>query len=272
VVKLVNAPHWGLDLFVVSRVDFAKVGSYGIAIRLVGLVFGLLTAATAPLMTIASRTAATNDPAAVSRLLLQSTRVTNCANALLGGVLFTAAPMIVRFYAGEKYSQTGSTLLRLLLVGQLIRQMGGSLGIVMVATGEHRKAVVPPMADGLVNLAVSITVGTLIGAAGVAIGTIVGALVSLVLYNLVVFPKLRAFEVHPRSFVAEGVVPAILVFAPSLAAGLLLRDAEPLIVSFATVVQLGIGAAVLARFGLKPDERHAVVNTVRSSLSKLTAR
>ncbi len=253
----------GLDLFVVARVDFVNVGSYGIAVRLVGLVFGLMAAATTPLMTIASRTAATQDSAAVSRLLLQSTRITNCANALLGGVLFTAAPTIVRFYAGERYGQTGSMLLRLLLIGHLIRQMGGSLGLVMVATGEHRKAVIPPIVEGLTNLAVSIALGSLIGAAGVAIGTVGGAIVSLVLYNLVVFPKLRAFEVRPRTFVVEGVLPSLMVFAPALVVGLLFRPST-LFAVILTTLELGVATALFFRFGLKRDERHAVVYTVRS--------
>ncbi len=262
----------GLDLFVVARADFANVGSYGIAARLVGLVLGLLAAATTPLMTIASRTAATNNPDALSRLVIRSTRLTNCVNALLVGVLFSAAPVIVRLYAGEKYSETGSTLLRILLIGNMVRQMGGSLGLVMVATGEHRKAVIPPIAEGITNLAVSVTLASLIGAAGVAIGTVVGAVVSLVLYNFVVFPKLRAFQVSPQSFVAEGLLPPLLVFSPAMVTGLVQRPSSLLLAVLWTILEFAIGAVLLARFGLKADERHAVVDGVRSWISKRSSR
>ena len=262
----------GLDLFVVARIDFANVGSYGIAVRLVGLVVGLLVAATTPLITIASRTAAANDSEAVSRLVLRSTRLTNSGNALFIGVLFSAAPAIIRLYAGEKYVHTGSVLLRLLLIGHMVRQMGGSLGLVMVATGEHRKAVLPPVAEGITNLVVSITLGSLIGAAGVAIGTIAGAVVSLVLYNLVVFPKFTAFHIRPKRFVIEGVLPSLLIFAPALVVGLLFRPASFGAVMLWTTFQFCLGGFLLARFGLKPDERLAVIGKARSSVSRRSFR
>jgi O-antigen/teichoic acid export membrane protein len=254
----------GLDLFVVARVDFANVGAYGIAARLIGLVISLLVAATSPLITIASRTAAEKDTEAVSLLLIRSTRITNCANVLVGGVLFSAAPAIVRIYAGERYAASGSTLLRILLIGNLVRQMGGSLGLVMVATGEHRKAVIPPIAEGISNLAVSVVLGSVIGAAGVAVGTVVGAVVSLALYSLIVFPRFRAFSIRPKSFFGEGVLPSLAVFSPALVAGLLNRSSSLGPVMLTTTVELCAAAALFARFGLKADERHAAVNYLRS--------
>ena len=184
----------GLDLFLVSRIDFDAVGAYGIALKLLALVFVLLSAGLTPVMAVAARAHTKGDITAVTKLFMQTSQVANSGMALVGGVLYGSAPLVVRAFAGQSYVSKTTLILRVLIVANLIRNTGAALGVVMVATGEHRKAYLPPAAEALVNLGCSVLLGHLYGAIGIAYGTLIGALTTLSLYVGRIFPRFTAFR------------------------------------------------------------------------------
>jgi O-antigen/teichoic acid export membrane protein len=260
----------GLDLLIVARVDFGSVGAYGIAGRLMLLVLTLLSATTTPLLSVAARIHSAGEPAAVTRFLVKSSRYVNCLNALLSGVFFVAAPGIVGLFAGRNYIDPSVWILRFLLIGNFIRQLGGVLGVVMVATGEHRKAVIPPIAEGLVNVVVSVVLGTWLGAVGVAIGTVCGATVTVVLYVLYVFPKFTAFELSWGVFFSDFLKPSLFILAPPTCLCLAF-DSTQIYKSFSVATISGLFSfAILVMVGLTKNDRATLTKKLRKAIGLST--
>lgn len=204
----------GLDLFLVSRIDFGAVGAYGLALKILGAFFVVLSAGLTPVMAVIARAHAIGDAAGVTKLFMQISAMTSLILALVGGVLFVSAPLIVRALAGETYIEKTTLIFRVLIIANLIRNTGAVLGIAMVATGEHRKAYMPPAVEAIVNLGFSIFLGSLYGAVGVAIGTLIGAITTVVLYLLFIFPRFEAFRPKRLKFLTQAIFKPAIMFLP----------------------------------------------------------
>jgi O-antigen/teichoic acid export membrane protein len=239
----------GLDLFLVARIDFEAVGAYGIALKILGALFAVLSAGLTPVMAIVARAHARGDSGRVTELFLRISALTSLMLTLAGGILFVSAPVIVRILAGESYIEKTTLIFRVLIVANLVRNTGAVLGIVMVATGEHHKAYLPPAIEAVVNLGFSIFLGHLYGAIGVAIGTLIGAVTTIVLYLVLIFPRFEAFRPKRAHFVKEVVFKSVLVFMPFGVAALLTGKMVGPVVwgSFASFgLSLAVGWSVLA--------------------------
>lgn len=167
----------GLDIVIVGAFDFGSVGAYGLAAQGVSLMLGLFAAAVAPLTAAAARRHAQGGD--VGDLLIRYSRVAVSFLVVTSSLLFVAAPTLVRVYAGDEYAPSAASLLRILLVGNVIRSTGGPLGAVLVGTGEHRRIILSPVAEAITNLTVSVILVQYVGARGVAWGTVVGAVVAI---------------------------------------------------------------------------------------------
>ena len=251
----------GLDLFLVSRIDFGAVGAYGIALKLLSLLFVVLSAGLTPVMAIAARAHARDDVAGVTKLFMQSTQAANSGTAFVGGMLFASAPLLVRAFAGESYVSKTTLILRVLIVANLIRNTGAALGVVMVATGEHRKAYLPPAAEALANFSFSILLGSLYGAVGIAYGTVIGALTTLILYVAVIFPRFTAFRPNRGEFLKEGVLKPAAIFVPFALVGAI-NIGHTVSISLATLGAAMVSVAVTT-FTLKADEKQSLLRLAR---------
>jgi O-antigen/teichoic acid export membrane protein len=255
----------GLDLFLVSRIDFDAVGAYGIALKILGALFAVLSAGLTPVMAIVARAHAQGDASGVTKLFMQISAMTSLILALVGGVLFVSAPVIVRVLAGETYIQKTTLIFRVLIIANLIRNTGAVLGIVMVATGEHHKAYMPPAVEALVNLGFSIFLGSLYGAIGVAIGTLIGAITTMILYLFVIFPRFEAFHPKRARFAREAVFKPILVFMPFAVAAFVVGKSVGSVV-LGTIAGLG-GSLVAGWLLLDGQEKSNLIrqaDTVRN--------
>lgn len=256
----------GLDLFLVSRIDFGAVGAYGIALKLLSLLFVILSAGLTPVMAIAARVHATGDVAGVTKLFMQSTQAANSGTAFFGGMLFVSAPLWVRALAGESYISKTTLILRVLIVANLIRTTGAALGMVMVATGEHRKAYLPPAAEAIANLSFSIILGNIYGAVGIAYGTVIGGLTTLILYVAVIFPRFTAFRPNRGEFLKDGVLKPAAIFVPFALVGAL--NIRPTVsISLATLGAAIVSVAVTTTT-LRPDEKQSLLRLARLFLSR----
>jgi O-antigen/teichoic acid export membrane protein len=206
----------GLDLVVVGTFDFGSVGGYGIAAQGVSLILGLFGAAIAPLTATAARRHAQGSPEAVSAILLDFSRVAVTILVAASSVLFVAAPWLVELYAGPRYAHTASTVLRILLVGNVLRNTCGPLTTVLVATGEHRRVLAPPFVEAAVNLTLSLWWVHLFQANGVAWATVVGAFVGVGLHLLITLHRTHAFKVTSVNFAVQTIGRPALAGLPAL--------------------------------------------------------
>jgi O-antigen/teichoic acid export membrane protein len=209
----------GLDLVIVGIYDFESVGGYGIAAQGVVLMLGIFGAAIAPLTASAARRHAEGSPAQVTALLLDFSRVASSILVVASAVLFVSAPWLVELYAGPRYAHTASTVLRILLVGNVLRNTCAPLGAVLIATGEHRRVLVPPFVEGVVNLGLTLWWVHVFRANGVAWATVAGAVVGVSAHLLLTLPRTTAFRVRPRTFVIQAIGRPALAALPAVAIG-----------------------------------------------------
>jgi O-antigen/teichoic acid export membrane protein len=247
----------GLDLVICARFDQTKVGAYGIAIRISTLVIWLFGAALTPVAAMFARAHASHDADAVTTLILRLSRRANSSLFALAGAMFVAAPFVIRLVAGERYVESASLVFRWLIIGNLVRNSGAVLGNAMLATGEHRRALVPPAVEASVGLAASVLLGRIIGAEGIALGTTIGATASTVLYIVYVFPRFRAFSVSRKVYVSNVLVRPLLVFCPAIAAVFVEKNfqIDPYMTGF---FGLGIIILIFFFFGLERTDRIAI--------------
>jgi O-antigen/teichoic acid export membrane protein len=259
----------GLDLVIVGAFDFGRVGAYGIAAQGVSLMLGLFGAAISPLTAAAARRHAEGNAAQVGSMLVDFSRVAVTLLVFASSLLFVSAPWLIEVYAGARYVPIGAATLRILLLGNVIRNTCAPLGAVLVATGEHRRVLLSPIVEGSVNLALSLWWVHVFGAKGVAWATAVGAVFAVAIHILRTLPRARAFHVSGSSFTVNAIVRPFLVALPALAmAGVASTTGlHPLV---ATIVALGPCAATAWFISLQPDDRSTLLRLAGPMRRRLT--
>jgi O-antigen/teichoic acid export membrane protein len=209
----------GVDVLVVGAFDFEKVGAYGVAVQGVTFVLGLFSAMMAPVTAVSARLHAEKRPDEVERFVVDSSRVGVTALVVFSGALFVVAPWIVELYAGSRYVDTTVVILRILILGNVIRNVCFPLGLALVATGEHRRVIAPPFVEAAVNLVLSLWWVQVIGANGVAWATCVAATLAVGLHLALTLRRTTTFSVSARTFSTHTIarpaiaaIPAVMAF------------------------------------------------------------
>lgn len=169
----------GLDIFVVRAVDPSEVGHYAIALPLLAIPTGVVTAAMTAWM---PRVAPAAETAEGGRGALAATAVMAAALSL-GAVLFVAfAGELVRLWAGGGRGGAAPAYLRVLYVASGLRYVFLPWSVLVVVRGEQRAITRAPLTEAAVNLSASVVLGLWLGAVGVALGTLLGAVVAAAVY------------------------------------------------------------------------------------------
>ncbi|WP_243295648.1 lipopolysaccharide biosynthesis protein [Geothrix mesophila] len=206
----------GLDLVIVGRVDFKAVPAYAIATGLVTFVAGLQNAVFNVLIPAGAVLGAEEDAARLQRMLLNATRygvlllLTSSLPLLLGG------EFLLRHYVGIELATITLPLLRLLVIGNLIRLTATPYAALLIATGQQRVVLITPFVEGSINLVLSIVLGLRIGAAGVAIGTVIGAMVGIICNLFYNFPRTRLITVDIKIYLIHGLLVPLSIAMPLL--------------------------------------------------------
>ena len=207
----------GLDLVIVGHYDYKNTGYYGIAsgatnfmLLVIGSLFGPLLPAVSSLQTV--RTAAQ-----IGEMALNATRYCALLICLIGLPLLFGAYPLLRLWVGHDYATRSALFLEILVLGNIIRQLGYPYALVVVATGKQHLATIAAVSEAVVNVSVSIYLVQKIGAVGVAIGTVVGAVVSLGLHVVVSMKFTRStISISRRRFFLEGLLRPLSSIIPSI--------------------------------------------------------
>ncbi len=244
----------GLDGLIVSRFDFERVGAYGLAAQFVALLIAAFSAAVSPLLPAASARATIDGVRErTAQTLLEGTRLSIGSLTAAGGVLCLAGPATMRLFYGDLLAAEATGLLRLLVVGVIVRQIPAVLGLLQVANGDHRSVRVAPLAEGLSNVTASIGLAALLGAKGVALGTIVGGMVAVATHARCTFGSAKALDVAPRVWLRSawsGAWAPAAITCVSAAAS----DRYRVLVPFALIATVGMWWS-----RLQPNERRSAV-------------
>jgi len=176
----------GIDTTIVGFFNFRMVAAYGAAISIVGFFSGAIQALMAPLIQIFAKLEARAETDRLVDLVYRSSF--GCSL-----FLFTSAPLLISLsnpiftaWVGPEIAKDAVPLFNILIVANALRCSAIPYANYLIATGQQRRVMFGPAAEGLTNLGVSLVGAYLIGALGVALGTLAGALVGVsvnYLYN-----------------------------------------------------------------------------------------
>lgn len=204
-----------VGIVIVGRFDFLMVGPYAIAMTATSVLVGLLGAFLSPLMTVATSLYSSQATRAeLPKLLMRSTVLVLVGLNLIFAIIMVLHDYILRLWVGESFVESTGPILLVLIGGHCLRNIAAPYALMLLATGQHQKALISALLEGISNLIASIVFGVIWGAMGVAFGTVVGAIIGIVgtlSLNMARTPDLTP---KPVKFIFNGILLPQLVVLP----------------------------------------------------------
>ena len=181
--------------------------------------------------------------------------------------LIVSAHLILRVWVGGDYASHTTSIVQILVAATIIRLCVTPYTVAMIGSGEQRLIILTPILEGVSNLVCSLVAGYFLGALGVALGTLIGAIVGvlgMLFYNM---RRTTAIQLTRLEYIKNSLFRPVLCVAPLIilssidATGI----AVPILATHA--LQIAAGCTTIFMFwmvGLRPQERHALVNKMLS--------
>lgn len=254
----------GLDLALVSALNFQKTAFYAVATTLVTFIAGLQNTVFNAVVPASAIFHARGASDRLGRLVIDGTRYGTLLLLLTGLPLLLVGGPILRVWVGSAYATQGLAFLQILVIANMVRLSAVPYVVTLIGTGEQRLVVLTPFLESMTNLSISVLAGYYWGAIGVAIGTLCGAFVGIAgnfLYNM---PRTVEVQFSLREYAMGSLLKPTLCVLP-LGISLIAQnhEMEPLV----RVIAISIGGAVtfscLWRWGLLNTDRERVRSIVR---------
>jgi len=230
----------GIDLFVVRALDSSEVGRYAIALPILAIPTGVVTAATTAWLPRLARAETSVEGGRDSALA--GTTIITAALALGAVPLIGHAKEIVRLWAGSGRVGSAPTYLQLLYLAFCLRFVFLPWTMLSVVRGEQGRIVVGPLAEAAANLGASVLLGMWLGALGVAYGTLLGALVAGVIHLSWAIPRTQASGIHSLALARAAGAAWLPIAGASVVAVLAVADIHPIWRGLAAALALGLTA------------------------------
>jgi O-antigen/teichoic acid export membrane protein len=211
----------GLDLVVVGHFQFSMVTPYSVAASMITLISGLLYAIVNVLMPHAAKLHAAERPRELGALAIRATQLSVLFLVLSDIPILLYAGPIMRAWIGQRYVATGTPLLQILIVANIIRLISAPYSVILVAAGQQGYVKISPLAEGISNFAASVALAFFLGGLGVALGTLLGSFVSI--GSHLFYSMLRtkpAIDFSRRDLLVTGILYPLLATSPLLAASI----------------------------------------------------
>jgi O-antigen/teichoic acid export membrane protein len=257
----------GLDLSIVGYYRFNEVAYYAIAATVVTFLGGFYNAIMSPLMPAAAVLHARGDSRELGNMVMVTTRYGMLLLLAAGLPLIVSAHLILRVWVGGDYASHTTSIVQILVAATIIRLCVTPYTVAMIGSGEQRLIILTPILEGVSNLVCSLVAGYFLGALGVALGTLIGAIVGvlgMLFYNM---RRTTAIQLTRLEYIKNSLFRPVLCVAPLIilssidATGI----AVPILATHA--LQIAAGCTTIFMFwmvGLRPQERHALVNKMLS--------
>jgi O-antigen/teichoic acid export membrane protein len=267
----------GLDTTIIGFFDYQSIPYYALAATLTTFVFGISISILNTVIPVASTIGARNEPEGLGKLLISTTRYTVALLIATNLPMIFLSQPVITLWVGADYAVHTSHLFELLVAANFVRQVGAPYFTIAIGCGEHRKVILSPLLEAIVNLFFSVLLTARMGADGVAIGTLIGGFVSVAMHFAYNLPRTKKIFVPNRSELILTivkptvliVVPAILLFAINNRYG----DRNNLMMnitasSFLTLISWFL----LWKYMLEPDDRQMVSLAVNKVINKVLRR
>jgi len=260
-VSIGDSLRFSSDAAVITAVmNVALVTPFSVATRLIECFKSVVIAAGGPVLGLMTELEGKKEGEESRQLLLRSTRMLGFLSVLGGVLLVVDGRALLRMWIGSELKLAYPVLI-ILAVGYTVNLAMHPLLLIVIAKSKHGALGAWTIAEGLLNIGLSIVWGRKYGLIGIALGTIV----PMLMVKLIVQPyyALRAAEMTPWTYVSNGLARPLLItplFAFSAAS--IVRYASLSFASFvATVlVQLAIFLLMTWVLGLSGGEREALRN------------
>lgn len=258
----------GLDTVIVGKYDFHKTGFYGVAVSATNFMLLIVGNALGPLMPAIASVQGQRTPGQLGSLLVRATRYSTLLLMVLAIPLLIGGYPLLRLWLGPVYAAGSVQFLAILVVANVIRQIGYPYAMAVVATGTQRLATVAPVAEAVVNFTTSLLLVRTMGAIGVAIGTLVGAFVGLSIHLLISMRlTMRVIAADRIQLLMQGILRPALCALPTLLVLPWFRPYSFLPLSPALLGLWGVATLCVAWLsGLTSNERNDVTMRARALL------
>jgi O-antigen/teichoic acid export membrane protein len=206
----------GLDIVIVGHYHYRDTGFYSIANGAANFMLALVSSAFGPLIPAVSSMQSSSTPARIGDLCIKTTRYCTLLLLLLGLPLLFGAYPLLSLWVGKQYAAQSALYLEVLVLCNMVRQLGFPYILVVVATGRQHLATLAGVVEACVNIVLSIWLVQRIGAVGVALGTLVGAFVGLGMHLAISFPRTQpTIQMQRSRFLVQGLLRPFLMIIPS---------------------------------------------------------
>ena len=207
----------GLDTTIVGHFDYGNTGYYAVAASATNFMLVLTSNILNPLLPAISSLQTQRTPEQLGELLVRFTRFGVATLLLFGLPLLVGGYPLLTLWLGASYAAKSVVFLDLLVLGNVLRQLGFPYALFIVATGKQRYATVAPIAESLVNITLSLLLARHYGAVGVALGTLFAAGVGLLCHLFISMRYTQSvIAVHRPRLLLQGVLRPCLAALPTL--------------------------------------------------------
>lgn len=253
----------GLDLSIVGIFDYKMTAYYAIAATLTNFIAQAQGAIFSALLPASAVLGARGDGERLGVMLVSSTRYGMLILLAMALPLVVGGHWIIRFWAGADYAQHATRILQVLVIANVIRLCALPYSTLLLGTGQQKKVIASPLAEGITNLLASVVGAYLLGAIGVALGTLIGAVVSVALHLFYNMPRTALIAIDRLRLVKEGLLRPSICALP-FAILLVVRPAEDFAGYVLLLTMATLTAALLFwNFGLLRSERQRLAHALR---------
>ncbi len=207
----------GLDTTIVGHFDFANTGYYAIAGSATNFMLMLTSNLLSPLLPAISSLQTERTPEQLGRLLLRSTRFAVATLLIFGLPLLIGGYPLLTLWLGHFYAAKSVLYLEILVMGNVVRQIGLPYAIFTVATGKQRYATIAPVIEAVLNIVLSIVLARRYGAIGVAVGTLIAAFIGVGGHIVISMHYTRtAIALSRMKLFLQGILRPALSILPTL--------------------------------------------------------
>ena len=205
-----------LDSLVIARwLNVPLVTPFNVAARLVDYFRYVTAGIRGPLMTELSSLEAQGRQQELNDLFLRTTRVTALTSLFLGTFLCLDGKALLALWVGKHYVLSSYATLAALAIGRVAATVQAPSVMLLLAKGKNRPLAFWSLAEGLINLALSIYWAGKYGILGVALGTAVPMLA----FKLFLLPwyTLYVSKISAREYVKAAIGRPLLALLGFLA-------------------------------------------------------
>jgi O-antigen/teichoic acid export membrane protein len=236
----------GMGTVIVAIYDFREVAAFGVALSAVSFLVGLIQALLAPLIQVFTKLEARGQSKQTMHLLQFSSFA--CTLFLFTSAVWLIAlahPVFV-LWVRPAIADQAVLLFDIMIVANAMRNSAAPYANFLIATGQQRRVILSPLAEGITNFGTSVIGAHYLGALGVALGALAGAIAGIGANYWYNFPRTLPSKSAKNALLTNGLLGPIPYTLPLVAAwALQLVPHCPVAISYGLMLVVTIGILYL---------------------------